>query len=142
MADESGLLGTWKMLSWTREVVATGEVTDAMGPDPIGYLSYFPDGRMTAVVVKRDRPQLKGLVPSHDEKAALFDSMLAYSGSYSLKDGRIIHHVEASWNPAWGVSDLIRPFVLQGDKLVIYGAPGVDPATGEEVLYHLEFRKM
>ncbi len=36
MADESGLLGTWKMLSWTREVVATGEVTDAMGPDPIG----------------------------------------------------------------------------------------------------------
>ncbi|MGO4620907.1 lipocalin-like domain-containing protein [Ensifer sp. 2YAB10] len=142
MANTSELLGTWKMLSWKREVVATGETSDAMGADPIGYLSYDGDGRVTAVVVKRDRPKLKGAVPTDDEKAALFDTMLAYAGSYRLEDGRIIHHLDASWNPAWGMSELIRPFVVEGDKLVIYGAPAIDPRTGEEVTYHLEFRRM
>ncbi|CAN7455597.1 MULTISPECIES: lipocalin-like domain-containing protein [unclassified Ensifer] len=142
MTNAANLLGTWKMLSWTRKAVVSGEISDAMGPDPIGYLSYQPDGRMTAVVVKRNRPVPNGATPTDEEKVALFDSMLAYAGSYTLEDGKVIHHVEASWNPAWGVSDLIRPFMLDGDRLVIHSAPGVDPTTGEEVTYHLEFRKV
>lgn len=40
------------------------------------------------------------------------------------------------------MSDLIRPFYVEGDRLVIYGAPAIDPRTGEEVTYHLEFRRM
>lgn len=96
MANASELLGTWKMLSWKRKVVATGETSDAMGADPIGYLSYYPDGRVSAVVVRRDRPALKGAVPTNDEKAALFDSMLAYAGSYRLEDGRVIHQLDAA----------------------------------------------
>ena len=45
-------------------------------------------------------------------------------------------------NPAWGVTDLIRPYKLEGDTLVISGAPGVDPITGEEVIYRMEFHKV
>ncbi len=130
------------MVSWTRRAVATGVVTNAMGPDPVGYLSYHPDGRVMAVVVSRERPALKGEVPTDAEKVALFDSMLAYAGTYTFENGRVVHHVDASWNPAWGVSDLIRPFSIDGNKLVISGAPGVDPKNGEEVVYELEFRKV
>jgi len=130
------------MVSWTRRAVATGVVTNAMGPDPVGYLSYHPDGRLMAVVVSRERPALKGEVPTDAEKVALFDSMLAYAGTYTFENGRVVHHVDASWNPAWGVSDLIRPFSIDGNRLVISGAPGVDPKNGEEVVYELEFRKV
>lgn len=130
------------MVSWTRRAVATGLVTNAMGPDPVGYLSYHPDGRVMAVVVSRERPALKGEVPTDAEKVALFDSMLAYAGTYTFENGRVVHHVDASWNPAWGVSDLIRPFSIDGNRLVISGAPGVDPKNGEEVVYELEFRKV
>lgn len=130
------------MLSWTRRVVASDEVTDAMGADPIGYISYHADGRMMALVVNRHRPPLKGERPTDEEKIALFDSMLAYSASYTLEDDRLIHHIDASWNPAWGISDLIRPFRLDGDTLVISDAPGIGPATGEEVVYRIEFRKV
>lgn len=130
------------MVSWKRKVVASGTITDAMGPDPVGFLSYQPDGRVMAVVVSRERAALKGHVPSDTEKIALFDSMLAYAGTYTFENGRVVHHVDASWNPAWGVSDLIRPFSIDGNKLVISGAPGVDPATGEQVVYELEFRKI
>jgi hypothetical protein len=28
-----------------------------------------------------------------------FDSMLAYSASYTLEEDKVIHHVDASWNP-------------------------------------------
>ncbi|ACE93256.1 lipocalin-like domain-containing protein [Rhizobium phaseoli] len=142
MANVAALLGTWRMLSWTRQVVASGEVTDAMGADPIGYISYHADGRMMALVVNRHRPPLQGPRPTDDEKIALFDSMLAYSASYTLEDDKVIHHVDASWNPAWGATDLIRPYFLDGDTLVISDAPGIDPTTGEEVIYRIEFRKV
>jgi hypothetical protein len=142
MANAATLLGTWRMTSWTRQAVATGEVTDAMGADPIGYIAYHADGRMMALVINRRRVKLRDAVPTDEEKIALFDSMLAYAASYTLEDDRVIHHVDASWNPAWDVSDLIRPYTLEGDTLVVSGAPGEDPTTGEEVIYRMEFRKV
>jgi len=39
MATPDALLDTWKMVSWTKKVVATGETSDAFGPDPVGYIS-------------------------------------------------------------------------------------------------------
>ncbi|MEK1893037.1 MAG: lipocalin-like domain-containing protein [Rhizobium sp.] len=142
MGSAVALHGTWRMVSWKRKMVSSGVVSDAMGPDPVGFLSYQPDGRMMALVVSSERPRANGKMPTDSEKVALFDSMLAYAGSYTFDNGRVIHHVDASWNPAWGVSDLIRPFSIDGKRLVISGAPGVDPTTGEEVIYELEFRKI
>uniref|UniRef100_UPI0013D5E481 lipocalin-like domain-containing protein n=1 Tax=Acinetobacter baumannii TaxID=470 RepID=UPI0013D5E481 len=49
------LIGTWKMLSWTRQSLQTGEITDAMGANPIGYIAYHADGRMMAFVERRKR---------------------------------------------------------------------------------------
>jgi hypothetical protein len=141
MADKAALLGIWKMISWTRNTVATGEVTDAMGADPIGYIAYHADGRMMALVVSRHRAKPHGSVPSEEEKVGLFDSMLAYSATYTLENDRVVHHVDAAWNPAWQI-DLIRPYILDGNKLIISGASGNDPVTGEEVIYRMEFRKL
>jgi len=62
MSVKAALVGTWKMVSWTREVVATGEISDAMGPSPIGYIAYHADGRMMALVLKRDRPAPAGAI--------------------------------------------------------------------------------
>ncbi|TCL74568.1 lipocalin-like domain-containing protein [Rhizobium sp. BK251] len=141
MTDAKTLLGTWKMISWTRTVVSTGEVSNAMGADPIGYIAYHADGRMMAFVANRQRPKSNGTALSTQQKADLFDTMLAYAATYTLEDGRLIHHVEAAWNPAWQI-DLIRPFAFNGETLVISDAPGNDPVTGEEVIYRLEFRKL
>ena len=141
MADAAALIGTWRMVSWTRESTATGAVTDALGPDPLGYLAYHADGRMMATVFRRDRPAPKQGALSTAEKAALYDTMLAYVAAYTLEADRVVHHVEGAWNPAWEI-DLSRPFTLAGDRLVISGAPGIDPATGEQVVYRMEFRKV
>lgn len=139
--DAAPLLGTWRMISWTRKVVATGETTDAMGPHPNGYIAYHADGRMMALVISSQRVKLKEARPSNQEKIELFDSMLAYSATYTLTENEVIHHVDATWNPAFA-GELRRPYTLEGDTLVISGAPGKDPVTGEEVLYRMEFRKV
>lgn len=141
MPDPSALLGSWRMASWTREAVATGAVTDALGPSPIGYIAYHADGRMMATVFRRSRPQKSATEWSDDQKTELFDTMLAYVATYTLSDNQVTHHVEAAWNPDWQI-DLSRPFQLDGDTLVISGAPGIDPTTGEEVIYRMEFQKV
>jgi hypothetical protein len=127
------------MLSWKREFTDTGEVVDALGPDPIGYISYGSDGRVHAIVVRRDRQQPRRVPPTAEEKLELFDSMLAYSGTYV--DDRVVHHIDASWNQAWTGSEQVRFFRLTGSTLEISGAPASDPCTGRTVVHRIVFEK-
>ena len=96
MAKPEDLLGTWTMLSWRQQTVATGQIVDAHGPDPVGYITYGADGRMHAIVVRRDRAVPRKLPATDAEKLRLFDSMLAYAGTYSLDEDKVVHHVDAS----------------------------------------------
>jgi hypothetical protein len=86
------------MLSWRREFAGTGERIDAHGADRVGFVTYGSDGRVHAFVVKIDRPCPASFPSSPSEKVELFDSMLAYTGTYTLQDDRVVHHVDASWN--------------------------------------------
>lgn len=139
--DGRKLNGSWKVHAWTRTSMTTGETTDALGPTPVGYIAYHANGRMMATVFRRDRPSSSEARWTVAEKASLFDDMLAYVASYTLEEDRVIHHVDGSWNPNWH-GDLTRPFRLEGDRLVISGAPGIDPETDEEVVYRMEFTKV
>src|SRR6516162_7222659 len=64
MAEPKDLVGTWRMLSWKKKTVSSGETVDAHGPNPVGYLSYGADGRVQAIVVRRDRPAPETLPPT------------------------------------------------------------------------------
>jgi hypothetical protein len=141
MRDRLGLVGTWRMLTWHREFEDTGEQIDALGADPVGFVSYGVDGRVHAIVVKRDRSPPGSLPPSSIEKLELFDSMLAYAGTYTLHEDRLIHHIDASWNQAWTGTDQIRFYKLNGSTLEIWGAPAPDPYTGRKVVHRITFEK-
>ena len=142
MAEPKDLLGTWRMLSWKKKTVSSGETVDAHGPNPVGYITYGADGRMHAIVVRRDRPAPETLPPTDTEKLRLFDSMLAYAGTYTLDDEKVIHHVDVSWNQAFTKTDLIRFYKLANGILTITAAPAIDPYSGKEVIHQMEFRKV
>jgi len=141
VADLKDLLGTWTMLSWQRKTIATGETFDVLGPDPVGYITYGADGRMHVIGVRRDRPAPEMLPPTDREKLGLFDSMLAYSGTYTLDDEKVIHHVDVSWNQAFTKTDMIRSYRLANGILTITAGPEIDPYSGKEVIHRVEFRK-
>jgi Lipocalin-like domain len=136
------IVGSWKMLSWTYEVVETGEVHDALGKDPKGYTHYLPDGRMMVLVLKPDRLMPASLVPTAAEKLALYDSMFAYAGTYSVAEDRVIHHIDMSWNRAWEGTDQIRLLTLEGRYLTYTGVLAKNPLDGRDCVHRVRFEKV
>jgi pimeloyl-ACP methyl ester carboxylesterase len=126
------VLGTWKLRSYVREVIATGQRHNQFGDEPDGYLGYAPDGRMYAIFTRGDRPAPRDVVPTEEEGVQLLGSMVAYAGTYTLGDKQVIHHIDISWNQGWTGTDQVRYFELDGDTLTITTAPYRSYLDGQE----------
>ena len=135
------LIGTWKMVSWTVEDLATGEKQDALGPDPAGVITYSADGRVVVLVLKRDRRAPADLVPTSEEKIALYDSMFAYAGTFTVDHEKVVHHIDMSWNQAWTGTDQIRFCKLRNGVLTYIGAPAKNPMTGCDCVHTVIFHR-
>jgi len=136
------LVGTWKMLSWTREVLATGAKSDAFSAHPIGYINYSPEGRVIVIVVKEDRKAPVGPVPTDQEKIELFNSLLSYAGTYTVDDEKVVHHIDASWNEAWTGTSQTRFYRLDGNRITLTSVPARCPIDGQETVYTIVFEKL
>jgi len=75
------------------------------------------DGYWIIIITRANRCAAK----TPDEKAALLDSMLAYSGKYTIAGDRIRTRVDMSWHEIYTGErqNLTRFFSVEGDKLVI-----------------------
>ena len=125
-------LGTWKLQSFTTEDVATGLKTNMFGAHPGGYLSYGPDCRMCAILVKEGRKAPDTLVPTDAERVDLYSGLIAYAGTYSIEGDKVSHHIDASWNQSWTGTTQVRQFRIDGNSLCIRTLPAKDPMTGNE----------
>jgi hypothetical protein len=138
----SQLLGSWRMTSWTFEVLETGEVKDALGKNPRGYINYSPDGRMMVLVLREDRPLPKSLVPAPEEKISLYDTMFAYAGTYSVEKDRVIHNIDMSWNKSWEGTQQIRFIEMDGRTFTYKTAPAKNPLDGRDCVHTVRFEKV
>jgi hypothetical protein len=133
MSDE--FVGAWKLISFERRTTA-GAVTYPMGQNPVGRLTYDALGRMSAQIMRPDRPKFQSAAAaswSADEKAAAFDGFIAYYGTFSVTeaDHVVIHHVEASLYPHWVGTDQRRLYEFSGSQLILRavngsGGPGTE----------------
>ncbi len=112
---EATPIGTWRLLAFELEIEGRAERRHPMGPNPRGRLVLTPDGFMIGLIVAGDR------TAGRDDAAlaALFRTMLAYTGRYRLDGDRFVTTVDASWNEAWTGTEQVRTFVLDGDRLDI-----------------------
>jgi hypothetical protein len=138
----SRLHGTWKMVSWQTEDLASGHTSDALGPDPEGYITYTPDGRVMVLVLKAERKRPTALVPSNEEKIALYDSMFAYAGTFTADAEKVVHHIDMSWNEAWTGTAQIRFHKIERDQLTYISAPAKSPLSGRECVHIVRFRRV
>jgi hypothetical protein len=125
------LIGTWKLVSATREELPSGAKLDQLGAAPAGYLNYAPDGRMMAIIARGDRTRPATARPTMAEAEALFKSVLSYAGTYSISGNEVTHHVDVSWNEAWTGTRQTRNFQLDGDRLRLLTPPSPDPLDGK-----------
>jgi lipocalin-like protein len=70
--------------------------------------------------------------PTDEVRAKLHKSMIAYAGTYTIDGGKVIHHVDISWNGARTGTDQVRFYKLEGDTLTIKTAPNKSPIDGRE----------
>lgn len=141
-SGQASLIGTWKMASWIVEDLETGAKQDALGPDPVGMITYSPDGRVMVLVFKRDRKIPADLVPTSDEKIALYDSMFAYAGTFTVDQEKVVHHIDMSWNQAWTGTHQIRFCNLRDGVLTYVGAPAKNPMTGRDCVHTVIFHRL
>ena len=123
------LYGTWRLVSFTWQVVETGESSDLFGKAPHGFINYSRDGRMFAIIVSENRPKPTDLAKMTDqERAELFMTVIAYAGTFKVEGSRVVHNVDISWNENWTGTAQVRNFQIERRRLTI----SVDPQVGTE----------
>jgi hypothetical protein len=142
LAGDNPLLGTWKLKSFVRQDVATGERRPALGEHPEGYLGYASDGRMYALFVAGGRVVPAGDQPTDGERVQLYKSMLSYAGTYTIAGDKVVHHIDIAWNNARLGSDQVRFFKLDGDRLTLTTERNKSPIDGSEGFGVLEFERV
>jgi hypothetical protein len=136
------LLGTWRLVSNTLEEVPSGTKVDLFGPNPIGFINYGADGRMMILQVRRDRPKPAGPVPTAEEAAALFRSLIAYGGTFTVSGNKVTHHVDISWNQTWTGHDQVRFFRFDGNRVELSTELSPDPVHGKMSVRRLVWEKL
>jgi hypothetical protein len=107
------LVGTWKLKSFDMELQATGERIQPMGKIPTGYLSFTSDGRMAVVITGENRKS----GTSEADRAALFSTLVAYTGNYRVQGDMWVTSVDAAWNPTWVGTEQPRTYKITGAQL-------------------------
>src|SRR6478752_3199762 len=143
IADEKDkLVGTWKLVSGVSEELETGQKTDIYKGTPTGFITYGSDGRVMTIIVDSNRKKPTGAVATSAEAEALFRSMAAYAGNYSIKGNQVIHRPDASWNETWTGTDQIRDYKFDGERLMLATAPSPNPFTGQMSVRTLTWEKV
>ena len=111
--DSASLAGTWKVVSYEMVSRATGVREAVRGEKPPGYAIFTPEGRMMVLITNEGRKP-----PASDQdRADLFQSMLAYTGTYRVEGDKWTTRVDAAANPAMVGTDQERSFELKNDRL-------------------------
>lgn len=134
--------GTWKLQSYVDTDLATGQHSEPFGAHPSGFLSYGPDCRMQAIVIREGRKAPASSVPTDAERIELFSSFLAYAGTYSIKGDIVSHHIDASWVQSWTGTIQSRRFKIDGKTLHIETLPANNPITGKYATVALVWTKV
>lgn len=109
------------------EIQETGELKPFFenSPNPTGYLILTPEGRMMAIVTGEGRKVPQTL----EDRSAAWLTMLAYSGMYRFEGDKFITKVDISWMEGWVGTEQVRFFKLEGDRLKIISAWGLNRAN-------------
>jgi len=111
--DRGAILGIWRLVSFAVEFQATGEREQIRGKNPTGFIIFTPEGRMTVVLTNEGRKTPK----TDQDRAELFNAMVAYTGMYRVEGDKWITKVDVSGNPALLGTEQARFFRLDGDRL-------------------------
>lgn len=117
------LVGTWKLVSASSKDTSGNLNEPPYGINPVGFLTYTKDGRVTALISYGGRKPLSvGAKPALllEEQAEAFKTFLAYGGRYRLDGNKIIHSIEISSIQNYVNRELVRTLKFQDNQIVLF----------------------
>ena len=111
--DAAGLVGSWKLKSFRIELVDTKETKDALGPAPYGRMILTKGGHITNFRVAEGRTPPK----TEADRAALLQSMAAWTGRYRATDKEVLIDIDASWTEFLTNTSTTRTYKISGNTL-------------------------
>lgn len=126
------LVGSYKLVSYT-SYDQNGAATKL--PYSVGQISYDAANRMSAQLVRDDRPTT---APRTDaERAAAYSSMISYFGRYEIdvEKNIVTHHVEGSISPTMVGQGMPRYFEFSPDGASLF----LSVKNGERVTGRLQW---
>lgn len=120
------LQGAWTLLRFEELNADGAPARHPFGPDATGLLIYTPDGRMSAQLSTAGRPRFAaggGQAERARERAAAFDTFVAYCGRFRVEGDEVAHEVALSLYPNWIGTTLRRTVRFDGEQLTLTTAP-------------------
>jgi len=104
------LVGTWSLQS-DDTVTSDGHKLQPFGPNPKGTAIFDSTGHFAIVVSRPDLPKFASdnrMKGTAEENEAIVRGSIAFFGTYSLKNGVIVQHIEGGTWPGWVGTDQKR----------------------------------
>ena len=135
------ITGVWKLRSYARRFLDTGETRHDMLPH--AYIMYSPGGHMMSITVEENRHRPACGVLTDEERIHLFRTIVsAYAGTYVVDGDRVTHSVEMSWNEAWTGTQQVRRWSVAGDTLVLETTPRTAGTDSREFINTLTWERV
>ncbi len=113
VASAQQIVGTYKLISFTSDY-SDGTTVEAFGKLPNGYTIITPKRFMSLLV-----SDTRKAGTTADDKTALYNSLIAYSGPYKLEGSKLVTEVDISWNQGWTGTKQGRTFTIEGNRLTL-----------------------
>lgn len=125
--NQNSFIGTWRLVA-ANFYKRDGTLVQLYGADPLGYIRYDEQGRMSVQIMQRNRPilpKIKDVEKAFDAYKAILRGYVAYFGTYSVDEiaRTMTHHIQASLVPEWVGTDLVRTYEFSGNRLILRTPP-------------------
>jgi len=127
--DSAKVLGIWKLVSLEIEVQGTGQMEPPMGEKPTGYAVFTQEGRAFFILTG----ELREPATNDEQRAGLLNTLVAYTGTYSVEGDKWITKVDVAWYPDRRGTDQVRFFKVEGDRLYVSTTFRPNPNIGGKV---------
>jgi hypothetical protein len=128
----SPIVGLWKLTSNVNKIVATGAMQPLSGEHPIGYQLFTKGGHLIYIQNSENRKRPASASATDAERAALFNSMVAYAGTYKLDGPKVLIHMEANGIP--NEPDRVYATEISGNKLTLTADRPFTNASGQQII--------
>ena len=126
----SSFVGVWRLVSFDYEDQVTGNREFRFGTMPKGRLILLENCLMTVILTAEGRPIPK----TNEDRVEAFNTVIAYSGKYTIQDAQLNINVDISWNEAWVGTLQIRSICFVGSRLQLISAWAASPFEPDRIV--------